>query len=159
MRNKAYTLTEAVIVIAIITLIGSIALFSVKSDGGENTDLEAKSALVNMLDISDNYYIADGEAIDISNLSSKDKISSYVSTPSNSSKVISYLLSGNVIIGGVYSKSGCYYVRRDYNPSSDSSSIVWAFKSGASSCSASDISVVTKEVGGRGGSPDKPILL
>ncbi len=156
--KKAFTLTEAVVVVAIIVMV-TVTAFATINKNPENNEFEGKSALQKMSDIVDNFYMTYGSMPTASDITSKDKISEYGLTGSNSSKYINYSISGNIIVGAVYTKIGCYYLRKDFDPTGSNAPLLWVFKAEGSNCNANDVNTYTSEVAGRGATSTKPILI
>lgn len=159
MRNKkGFSLTEAIVVVAIIVMV-TVTAFATINKNPDNNEFEGKSALQKMSDIVDNYYMTYGTMPTSSDIIAKDKISEYGLTGSNSSKYINYSISGNIIVGAVYTKIGCYYLRKDFDPTGSNAALLWIFKAKGSNCSSNDVNTYTSEVAGRGATSTKPILI
>ena len=157
--KKAFTLIEATVVVAIIGILTLMAVVTFNSKTDVSNELEAKNTLVNLMNINDNTYLASNSINSLSQIISKDSTHTYQSNSSTGINIISYSPGSSNFGGAVASPTGCWYLLKNYQPSSANPAMLWAYKSGATTCLGSDALNLSDPLTGKGYSEDKPILL
>lgn len=158
-RVKAFTLIEAIVVVAIITLISVTALVTLGGSSNTSDEMEAKGNLGNFIDTTDNYYMQTGSIPGIDSITSVNTKVTFQSSATVSVNTLSYYLSGNIVAAASKSKTGCWYVIRNYIPTASSPALLWAFSSSAVTCIASDATTIVDPGTGAGYKAEKPVIL
>ena len=157
--SKAFTLVEAIVVIAIISIISVTALVTLGGNSTASDEIEAKGNLGNFLDISDNYYMQSGTIPDVTVFTNVNTKVTFQTTATTSVNTLSYYLNGSVVAAASKSRSGCWYVIRNYQPTTSSPALLWAYSSSAVTCIASGATSISDPGTGKGYKADNPIIL
>jgi type II secretory pathway pseudopilin PulG len=157
-KLKAFTLIEAIVVVAIITIISVTALVTLGGNSNASEEMEAKGNLGNFLDIADNFYMQSGSIPAIGDITTVNTKVIFQTTATTSVNTLSYYLSGSIIAAASKSKTGCWYVIRNYAPTALSPALLWAFNSTVNTCLASDAILIVDPGTGKGYKAENPIL-
>lgn len=156
---KAFTLIEAIVVVAIITIISVTALVTLGGNSNASQEMEAKGNLGNFIDIADNYYMQSGTIPSIGEITTVNTKVVFQSSATTSVNTLSYYLNGSIVAAASKSKTGCWYVIRNYLPTVESPALLWAFSSTANICLASDATLIVDPGTGKGYKAENPIIL
>jgi len=127
MRQKAFTLSEAVVVLVLTALLALVVVPRLSTPAKAGASLEAKTALESVLSLAANTINTEGSLTDLTTTSGIEKFSRslprFTILPSNQASQapseISVYSQGNKIIAAVTDGIDCYWVKRDFEKVSD----------------------------------------
>ena len=123
MKPKAFTLTEAVVVLVLTAMLALVVLPRLTSPAKAGSSLESKTALESLLNLSANVITTEGALTDLNTINGKEKFNKSLGRftllnfdqPSTKASEISVYTQNNLIAAAVYNGKECYWVKKDFD--------------------------------------------
>ena len=161
-RSRAFSLIEAVIVLAVIAILTSIVVLRLSGSADPGADAAAKSSLVVFQQIEQRAQRGSSTPVDAAQIAAGnyDRGSvGFVSGASTGSSEVSVVVDGTVVIGAATAGADCWALRLDFAPTPTSPMQWWFLDENVESCVASSFSTAAFPDDGTGQSPSLPTVI
>lgn len=162
MTRRAFTLIEAVVVLAVIAILSSVVVLRLTGSADPASDAAAKSSLVVFQQIEQGAQRSAAVPLDATAIASGsfDRASvTFTANASTTSSEVSVAVDGTVVIGAASAGADCWALRLDFAPTPSSPLQWWFLDEDVESCTPSLFSAAAFPVDGTGQGPNRPSVL
>jgi prepilin-type N-terminal cleavage/methylation domain-containing protein len=161
-RRRGFSLIEALVALAIITLLSTIVVLRLTGTADSGEDMAAKSSLVVFQQLQETAFQVGPAPLDALTLQTGEYDRGSVSFTLESSAAasqVAVLVDGSTVIGVAESGTSCWALRMDFVPSSTSPLQWWLLAENVTSCTPSAFTDAPLPVDGSGQNPNSPTIL